>query len=47
VLTRSVRREHIAENAALFDFALDATAMAQLDSLEEGLATAWDPAGAP
>jgi diketogulonate reductase-like aldo/keto reductase len=47
VLTRSVRREHIAENAALFDFALDAAAMARLDALEEGLTTAWDPAGAP
>ena len=47
VLSRSVRREHIAENAAVFDFALDAAAMAQLDALEEGLATAWDPAGAP
>jgi diketogulonate reductase-like aldo/keto reductase len=47
VLTRSVRRDHIAENAAVFDFALDAAAMAELDALEEGLATAWDPAGAP
>ena len=47
VLSRSVRREHIAENAAVFDFTLDATAMAQLDALEEGLATAWDPADAP
>lgn len=47
VLTRSVRREHIAENAAVLDFSLDAAAMAELDALEEGLATAWDPAGAP
>ena len=47
VLSRSVQRAHIAENAAVFDFALDALAMAELDALEEGLATAWDPAGAP
>jgi diketogulonate reductase-like aldo/keto reductase len=47
VLTKSVHRERIAENAVLFDFALDAVAMSKLDALEEGLATAWDPAGAP
>jgi len=47
VLSRSIQRAHIAENAAVFDFALDAAAMAELDGLEEGLATAWDPAGAP
>jgi diketogulonate reductase-like aldo/keto reductase len=47
VLTKSIRRERIAENAALFDFELDAAAMSKLDALEEGLATAWDPADAP
>ena len=47
VLTRSVRRARIAENAAVFDFALDDAAMSKLDALEEGLATAWDPADAP
>jgi methylglyoxal/glyoxal reductase len=43
VLPKSVRRERIAENAQLFDFMLDAEQMRQLDALEEGFATCWDP----
>jgi diketogulonate reductase-like aldo/keto reductase len=43
VLPKSTHDERIAENAALFDFVLDAAQMARLDALEEGLVTGWDP----
>jgi diketogulonate reductase-like aldo/keto reductase len=43
-LPKSTKEKRIAENAALFDFELDADAMTRLDALEENLATGWDPA---
>jgi diketogulonate reductase-like aldo/keto reductase len=43
VLPKSSKAARIRENAALFDFVLDARAMAALDRLDEGLATGWDP----
>jgi methylglyoxal/glyoxal reductase len=47
VLPKSTRAARIAENAALFDFELSADDMFELDGLEEGLATGWDPRNAP
>jgi len=47
VLPKSTRPARIRENAAIFDFALDAQDMARLDALEEGLVTGWDPRNAP
>jgi diketogulonate reductase-like aldo/keto reductase len=47
VLPKSTRAARIAENAALFDFELSARDMSELDELEEGLATGWDPRHAP
>ena len=45
VLPKSTKPARIAENGALFDFTLDDRAMTELDALEEGLVTGWDPAG--
>ena len=44
VLPRSSNASRIAENAAVFDFALDGAQVAALDELDEGLTTGWDPA---
>jgi diketogulonate reductase-like aldo/keto reductase len=45
VLPKSVNPPRIEENAALFDFEIDAKTLARLDALEEGLVTGWDPGG--
>ena len=47
VLPKSTHTDRIAENAALFDFEIPPQSMAELDGLEEGLVTGWDPRGAP
>jgi diketogulonate reductase-like aldo/keto reductase len=44
VLPKSTKSARIAENGALFDFVLDDRAMEDLNRLEEGLVTGWDPA---
>ena len=44
VLPRSSNSGRIAENAAVFDFALDEAQMAAMDALDESLTTGWDPA---
>ena len=46
VLPRSSNADRIAENARVFDFALNDAQMAELDALDEGLTTGWDPARA-
>lgn len=43
VIPKSVRRERIVENAAIFDFELDPEQMASLDALDENFRTCWDP----
>jgi diketogulonate reductase-like aldo/keto reductase len=43
VLPKSVKPTRIVENGGLFDFSLDRSAMEELDALEEGLTTGWDP----
>jgi diketogulonate reductase-like aldo/keto reductase len=47
ILPKSSREARIRENAAIFDFTLDADAMTALDGCEEGLATGWDPRTQP
>jgi diketogulonate reductase-like aldo/keto reductase len=47
ILPKSTKPARIAENGALFDFALDEPSMKELDGLEEGLVTGWDPAEQP
>jgi diketogulonate reductase-like aldo/keto reductase len=43
ILPKSTRDARIRENADLFGFSLDASAMKELDALDEGAAVAWDP----
>ncbi|GMK57831.1 hypothetical protein CspeluHIS016_0406650 [Cutaneotrichosporon spelunceum] len=42
VIPKSASRNRIIENADVFDFALSAADMEQLDALDEGLTTDWD-----
>jgi diketogulonate reductase-like aldo/keto reductase len=47
VLPKSVRPERQIENLAAAKVTLTAEQMARLDGLERGMATGWDPRGAP
>jgi diketogulonate reductase-like aldo/keto reductase len=47
VLPKSTREARIRENGAIFDFSLDAAAMAALDGCEQSLVTGWDPRRQP
>ena len=43
IIPKSAQPARIEENAALYDFALDAGDMAQLEGLDRGFRTCWDP----
>jgi len=43
VIPKSTRRDRIHENALVFDFRLDADEMRQIDALDQGMRTCWDP----
>jgi diketogulonate reductase-like aldo/keto reductase len=43
VIPKSTRRDRIHENALVFDFVLSADEMRQIDALDRGLRTCWDP----
>jgi len=47
VLPKSANRQRIVENADVFDFAISAADMAELDGFNEELRTCWDPTRAP
>jgi diketogulonate reductase-like aldo/keto reductase len=47
ILPKSTSPARIAENAALFDFALGVEEMEQLAGLEDGHVTGWDPRRIP
>lgn len=47
VIPKSVNRQRIRENAAVFDFELEPDDMAELDGLNENRHEAWDPTEAP
>jgi len=45
VLVKSLKQDHLQEDAAVFDFELSTAAMRELDALDEGFRVAWDPTG--
>lgn len=47
VTARATRREHMEENAGVFDFTLSPEDRATLEGLHEGFRANWDPTGVP
>jgi diketogulonate reductase-like aldo/keto reductase len=46
-IPKSTHEARIVENADVFDFTLTPDERAELDAMDEGLATGWDPSSAP
>lgn len=47
VIPKSANKQRIEENAAVFDFEISASHMAQLNDLHEDLRVSWDPTDTP
>jgi diketogulonate reductase-like aldo/keto reductase len=45
IIPKATTREHIIENASIFDFALSEEEMVEMGGLEIGLRVSWDPTG--
>ena len=47
IIPKAASREHIVENAGVFDFTLSESEMEEMDGFEGGLRVSWDPTGVP
>ena len=47
IIPKAASKEHIIENAGIFDFALSETEMKEMDGFESNLRVSWDPSGVP
>jgi diketogulonate reductase-like aldo/keto reductase len=47
IIPKAAAREHIIENAGIFDFTLSEVEMGKMSGLESGLRVSWDPTGVP
>jgi diketogulonate reductase-like aldo/keto reductase len=47
IIPKAASREHIIENAGIFDFTLSEAEMEEMKGFESGLRVSWDPTGVP
>jgi methylglyoxal/glyoxal reductase len=47
IIPKAASREHVIENAGIFDFALSDAEMEEMEGFESGLRVSWDPSGVP